>query len=189
MRNSTERSEPFRRISAPSFDFMAKWISPGLTVRRMPYGKALFATREFPKGERLIVFSGPISTRFTPMALSVGKTRFLGAYDTARSKADCVNHSCDPTCYVRYPRGREPELVTLRALTPGDQITFNYLASDWDLHDHAFLCACGSPKCFGRIRGFRYLGRRDRLRLIGSGLAPYLRRELRRDQTPKSASR
>lgn len=70
-----------------------------------------------------------------------------------------MNHSCEPTAAVR---GRE--VFSLRPLQAWQEITFHYNTTEYELAE-PFDCRCGSSRCEGRIRGFRFLSRPDRERL------------------------
>ena len=82
-----------------------------------------------------------------------------------------TNHSCDPNTRLV---GRA--LVALRPVRAGDEITYNYNTSEWELAE-PFECRCGSPDCERQIRGFKYLGAQERER-IRPLLAPHLVRRL-----------
>jgi hypothetical protein len=43
-----------------------------------------------------------------------------------------------------------------RDIEAGEELTCNYLTTDWELHEK-FVCSCGAPNCYGEIRGFKYL--------------------------------
>jgi hypothetical protein len=62
-----------------------------------------------------------------------------------------TNHSCEPTAVIR---GRD--MTALRCIEPWQQITFNYNTTEYDMAE-PFDCGCGSPRCEGTIRGFRWL--------------------------------
>jgi hypothetical protein len=60
-----------------------------------------------------------------------------------------LNHSCDPSLFVDV---RAKQVVTLRAIAAGEELTFFYPATEWRMQS-AFHCACGSEHCVGEIRG------------------------------------
>ncbi len=66
---------------------------------------------------------------------------------------ECINHSCDPNCFFDTTR---MELVALRDIAEGEELTFFYPSTEWDMNQ-AFQCGCGSPQCIGMIQGARYL--------------------------------
>ena len=153
-------------------------VSRKLIVKKTMYGNGLFAKVPIAKGEMLTIYTGPISNKFSEYCVSVGKNRFLGGGPKADCKADYINHGCNPNAYIKYLRGKWPELRALRDIKVSEHISLNYLTCDWDLNDKPFKCKCGSKNCFGWIRGFKFLTKRQRRRLLNQGLAPYLRQEL-----------
>jgi hypothetical protein len=66
---------------------------------------------------------------------------------------ECINHSCDPNCFFDTS---QMELVALRNIAEGEELTFFYPSTEWDM-DQAFRCGCGSRNCIGMIKGARYL--------------------------------
>ena len=60
-----------------------------------------------------------------------------------------INHSCNPNAFFDTER---MEIRALRAIAPGDEITFFYPSTEWSM-DRAFDCLCGSSECLGRIAG------------------------------------
>ncbi len=64
-----------------------------------------------------------------------------------------VNHSCDPTVYVDT---QSLGLIALRHIRKGEEITFFYPATEWDMAE-PFQCNCGHESCLGEIRGAQAL--------------------------------
>ena len=60
-----------------------------------------------------------------------------------------LNHSCDPNLFVDV---RAKQVVTLRPIAAGDELTFFYPATEWRMQS-PFPCACGASQCCGEIRG------------------------------------
>ena len=60
-----------------------------------------------------------------------------------------LNHSCDPSLFVDV---RAMNVVTLRALAAGDELTFFYPSTEWRMQA-PFTCACGASGCVGVITG------------------------------------
>ena len=88
-----------------------------------------------------------------------------------------LNHSCDPNVFLDVEAMR---LVALRPISEGDELTFFYPSTEWDMAE-PFECGCGSPECIGRIAGARetplHALARYRLnphivRLIGASVIP-----------------
>jgi len=66
---------------------------------------------------------------------------------------ECMNNSCDPNCFFDTTT---MQLVTLKPLKPGEEMTFFYPSAEWDM-DSPFPCNCGSPDCIKDVKGARYL--------------------------------
>ncbi len=66
-----------------------------------------------------------------------------------------INHHCNPNVMFDC---RTMELRALRAIEPGDELTFFYPSTEWSM-DEPFACHCGSPLCLGQIRGAAFLSR------------------------------
>ncbi len=94
---------------------------------------------------------------------------------------DFLNHSCAPNSALDFER---LELRAVRPIAAGEELSFNYLTSEWDMAS-PFTCVCGAPHCHGLIRGFRHLNAEQQEALAPVASA-YLRRrlaELRRLRT------
>eukprot|EP01027_Heterolobosea_sp_BB2_P021600 GEZU01031135.1.p2 GENE.GEZU01031135.1~~GEZU01031135.1.p2 ORF type:complete len:168 (+),score=43.96 GEZU01031135.1:69-572(+) len=84
-----------------------------------------------------------------------------------------LNHSCDPNTYIDTERR---EVVALKDIEPGEELTFNYLSTEYDMAS-PFDCLCKSPKCFGTIRGFKHIADpEDRKRI--SCVAPWMQKKI-----------
>ena len=84
-----------------------------------------------------------------------------------------LNHSCEPNTWIDV---LEMCVRALRDIEEGEELTFNYLATEYEMYN-SFHCDCGSARCFGTIRGFKYLTHEQQLALK-SYLAPYLKAKL-----------
>jgi len=124
--------------------------------------KGLFAIADVRKNEVLITYDGPIIDHATRYSIQIDDHKHIEG--TEESNA-FLNHSCAPNAYVDWSG---VSLRALRDLQAGEEITCNYLTTDYELHEK-FLCTCGSPSCYGEIKGFKYLTRRQQL-----GLEPFL---------------
>ena len=63
-----------------------------------------------------------------------------------RQLGDAVNHSCDPNCGM----GNATQLVAIRDISAGEEITFDYAMSDASDYDE-FSCICATSLCRGNI--------------------------------------
>ena len=126
-------------------------LAKGVEARLRADGqRGLFALGHVSRGEILIVYDGPVIDHPTRYSIQIDDNRHIDG--TPESNA-YLNHSCDPNAYVDW---NGVFLRALRDIEAGEEVTCNYLTTDWELHEK-FVCQCGAPKCYGQIAGFRYL--------------------------------
>lgn len=82
-----------------------------------------------------------------------------------------INHSCDPSVFFDTTT---MELVCLRAMKPGDEFTFFYPSTEWEMAQ-SFICNCGSKNCLQLITGASILS--DEI-LEGYKLTDYIQGKL-----------
>jgi len=99
-------------------------------------------------------------------------------------------HSCDPNCRIRYTKPMEiasgptsqlrgandwiVELVAIKDIKNGDGFSFHYCSTEYAM-DASFSCKCGSPKCIGNVRGYKFLSEDQKSnRLFQPLLSPYI---------------
>jgi hypothetical protein len=70
-----------------------------------------------------------------------------------------MNHSCEPNAAIRGRRA-----VSLKPIEPWQEVTFHYNTTEYEMEE-PFDCRCGSGRCEGQIRGFRFLSQPERERL------------------------
>ncbi len=85
--------------------------------------------------------------------------------------ADFVNHSCEPTCGFRGSL----QLVALRDINPGEEITFDYAMSE--SADYFLDCTCGTASCRKKISGQDWQRPELQVRYRGY-FSPYLERKI-----------
>jgi hypothetical protein len=129
--------------------------SSRFSVRRVGDQQQVHAETAIAKGERIMRVAGEDVTRPTRHSIQVGVDLHLESFGKDASDLGSawryLNHSCAPNARMQ---GRD--LVALRAIANGEQVTFDYNANEWDMAT-PFLCACGAAKCRGLIRGYRHL--------------------------------
>jgi predicted O-methyltransferase YrrM len=78
-----------------------------------------------------------------------------------------INSSCDPSTVVRTGPEGVRRVVALRAIAPGEEVTYDYL-----INCHGGIvwqCTCGSPRCRGTVPGSYFdlpLAEQHRLRAL-----------------------
>ncbi len=108
-------------------------------------------------GDRIMLLEGDLVPRPSRYSIQYDETHHIEvpANGVSQDGDDpyawrFLNHSCRPNARVRAR-----ELLAVRAIAPGDEITFDYETTEWQLAC-PFTCRCGT--CDGRhVRGFRFL--------------------------------
>ena len=115
-------------------------------------GARLLTERVFRAGQHILhIGDAAISARPSTYTVQVG----LGVDGGGNALGDLafLNHACDPTT-VFDTEARV--LIALRDLAPGDELTFFYPSTEWEMN-HPFVCRCGAPQCIRLVSGAKYL--------------------------------
>jgi hypothetical protein len=145
---------------------------PGYELRSTGNGKGegVFATRDFRVGETVMV--GVIECRLAENnahATQVGRNEYV----LLAGLASKVNHSCSPNCGVRINSTGAPDLVARKAITVGDEITFDYAMRNYTIEHFPGRCLCGADMCRESVTGWKDLPGARRRAYQGL-VAPYL---------------
>lgn len=130
------------------------------------WGKELsiFANKEFKKGDKIIYLKGKLvnEKNSTPEAVQINDDKFIDTKYLVPE--DFINHSCSPNTKLDIAKRW---FIAIKDISKNEEITFNYLTTEWDMKKWGadFKCICGSKKCFGHIKGFKYLKHTDKLKL------------------------
>ncbi|TAH51931.1 MAG: SET domain-containing protein [Chloroflexota bacterium] len=132
------------------------YLSPKAAARLKTHREyGVYAVAPIQKGEMLAMWGGEVVTqktfetlpeRLRRLSIQVEEALFLVALNEGPS--DYVNHSCEPNGGL----SGQIELVALRDIAVGEEITFDYAMSDGSDYDE-FECECGAPACRGTVRG------------------------------------
>jgi SET domain len=121
--------------------------------------KGLYARKDIPAGSVIFDLKGRISSCGNKYSVELGRDKHLD-FPLIRNPNDhldyawqYVNHNCEPNGYVN---AAEFSFCALRNISEGEEITFNYLTTEYELAT-PFQCECRSAKCFGFIRGYKFL--------------------------------
>ncbi len=133
-----------------------------VTQLRPDKQRGLFVLRPARKDEILISYDGPIIDHPTRYSIQIDDQLHIDG--TPESNA-YLNHCCAPNTYVDW---NGVCLRALRDLAAGEELTCNYLTTDWELHE-IFICRCGAPNCYGELKGFKYLSAEQQ-----KALAPFV---------------
>jgi SET domain-containing protein len=141
--------------------------SQTLRVSNSPkHGRGVYATREIPKGAKVIEYVGNRVSVKDSDAIAEKQMQYAAMRGTGHvylfalnskydidgnvpyNKARFINHSCEPNCEVQILRGRI-WIFAKRKIQPGEELTYDYGFTMDSWQDH--VCRCGTKKCLGYI--------------------------------------
>ena len=129
------------------------------------HGKGVFATMHIPAHTRLVEYKGERLTEAQVdkrYANDEDPHTFLFALDDGMvidatvdgNSARWINHSCAPNCEA-VDDGDRIFIETLRAIRPGEELSYNYGIELEERHTPAmkrlYQCRCGARRCKGTI--------------------------------------
>lgn len=130
--------------------------SVGILVE--PAQRRAIAVRPIGANEQILHLDGRESTTPTRYSVQLGPALHLDPFDLLLPDEQVrwrpwmyLNHDCAPNAEIV---GRQ--LRALRDIAPGEGITFDYNATEWELAE-PFRCECGSPRCVGLVRGRKFV--------------------------------
>jgi hypothetical protein len=132
-------------------------LCPKLDVHRTDsIGEALRCIKEIQVGETLYDFHKDSMSNL-PFATMYTICLTDGIHMLVDGGCQCIAHSCDPNTKIVVDEAKGTmKTVAIKHIMPGDVVSFNYVCTEWEM-DCPFQCACGSPKCVGKVAGFRFL--------------------------------
>jgi len=115
--------------------------------------KAYFAERSYDQGHVISNFSASqILSKPSYLTIQVDTDKHILLKP---EKLQDINHSCDPNVFFDTDA---MQLVALRPVHKGDELTFFYPSAEWDMAQ-PFTCNCGSENCLKEIKGARYISK------------------------------
>ena len=133
-------------------------------------GRGVFALRDISAGE-VVIRSRPV--RVCPERTRLTIQTDFDVHVEVDEPGIFTNHSCDPNTGLRNNELGAYDFVALRDIKQGEEITWDYETTEFILIA-VFECHCGSPKCRGRARGFKYLAKEVR-EAYGEFIGDYLK--------------
>lgn len=140
----------------------------GLIIRSSSiHAAGCYTTSAIPKGVKVVEYTGPrISKREADKQFQNSTITYLfgigngstviNGYGTAMF----INHSCDPNCETEELNG-EVWIMSVRAIAPGEELTYDYNLYDGDEDDAR--CYCGARKCRKTMYSAEEIARRKKL--------------------------
>jgi len=137
--------------------------------------EAIEATRRIRAGELIAKFYGTVQAVPSMYTLQVEQGVHVAC---EQGGPTFTNHSCAPNAFfdmsICTTRAPFPILTALRDIAEGEEITFNYHHTEWDMAT-PFVCLCGASQCIGQVRGFKHLDA-DSQKRYQSHLTPFIQR-------------
>jgi hypothetical protein len=138
-------------VTTQSTEVISKHIFANVLLNNQTNQKALFADINFTPGDVICTFSAATTQNFaTYLTVQTGADRHITLMPEF---LQYVNHSCTPTVFFNTTT---MELVCLQTMQPGDEFTFFYPSTEWEMA-RPFVCNCGSAACLQLINGASHL--------------------------------
>ena len=136
-------------------------------------GLGVFTNKNFRKEEIVIHFKADVVSHPKASAEAVNiDDKF--SLDTKWLVPEAfINHSCSANTKIDVIGFR---YIAIKNINKNEEITYNYNTTEYDM-GNGFKCECGSKNCLGKIRGFKYLTREQKLKLKPY-LTPFLMKKL-----------
>ncbi len=154
------------------------------------HGVSLVATRRIEAGEVVWILDEPMYTWAEVKSWSEERREAfdwygfqcgVDRYSLPEGLSREMNHSCDPNLWW----DGSTTLVAKRDIEAGSEVTYDYSTCEV-AHDFELECACGSPRCRGKISNRDYLDP-DWQRQYGSHLPPHVLAAIERTSGTKGA--
>lgn len=164
--------------------------NPAYKVTNYDNGKKLVATKTIKINEVILEFEKNFVSEPNRYTLQIDENIHQSSTDPDLAE-NFINHSCAPNSFVDFST---LELKALRSISKGEDITYNYFTSDYEMED-AFECCCKSENCKKNIYGFKNLTLEEKIELQDY-LSPFLRSKLeaelsdmsKKTEAPQTAS-
>lgn len=138
-------------ITAPNFEVVSKHAFADVLLNTSTNQKSLNATAAIKPGEIISKFYAGITQSYaTYLTVQTG----VETHITLQPEfLQYINHSCDPNVFFDTA---SMELICLKPLQPGNELTFFYPSTEWDM-SQPFVCNCKTKDCLQLINGAAHL--------------------------------
>ena len=145
-------------------------VSYGLSSKG--YGHTYFAQRAFKPSEVVMMGFGRIidhQTSHKSVQIDYSKhylpDKWTGAY---------WDHSCSPNTYIHTRVDGFPNLIALKNIKKGEEITYAYWMTEYEwskgAKENTIRCKCGEKDCRGKILSFTQLSNSEKTKLLNKQL-------------------
>jgi hypothetical protein len=138
-------------ITIPNSEVVSRHDFADVLLNTSTNQKSLHATVALAPGQVISEFRAGITQSYaTYLTVQTG----IDTHITLQPEfLQYINHSCDPSVF--FDTG-SLELICLKPLQPGDELTFFYPSTEWDM-SQPFVCNCQSAQCLQLINGAAHL--------------------------------
>jgi hypothetical protein len=138
-------------ITAPFSEVISTHIFADVVLNNETNQKSLFAAVSCAPGDVICAFSAATMQSYaTYLTVQTGTDRHI----TLKPEfLQYINHSCSPNAFFNTT---SMELVCLQTIQPGDELTFFYPSTEWEMAQ-PFVCNCGTAACIQLINGASHL--------------------------------
>ena len=138
-------------ITTPSFQVISNHIFANVLLNNQSNQKSLFAAVSFLPGDVICTFRANTTQAFaTYLTVQTATNRHITLMPEF---LQYINHNCAPNIFFNTA---SMELVCLQPMQPGDEFTFFYPSTEWEMAQ-PFVCNCGSTSCLQLINGASHL--------------------------------
>jgi hypothetical protein len=138
-------------VTGPHFEVVSRHDFGDVLLNTSTNQKSLHATVALHAGQVFSKFNAGITQSFaTYLTVQTG----VNTHITLQPEfLQYINHSCAPNVFFDTD---VMELVALKELQPGDELTFFYPSTEWEM-SQPFVCNCKTPECLQLINGALHL--------------------------------
>ncbi len=138
-------------VTAPSSKVISKHIFADVVLNNETNQKSLFAAVAFQPGDVITKFNADKIQKYaTYLTVQTSTNRHITLQPDF---LQYINHSCSPNAFFNTA---SMELVCLQPIQPGDEFTFFYPSTEWEMAQ-PFVCNCGTAACIQLINGASHL--------------------------------
>lgn len=138
-------------ITTPTAEVISNHIFANVLLNNSSNQKSLHTAVNFAPGDIICNFGAGITQSYaTYLTVQTGADRHITLMPEF---LQYINHSCEPNVFFNTTT---MELVCIDPLQPGDEFTFFYPSTEWEMAQ-PFVCNCGSRECLQLINGASHL--------------------------------
>lgn len=138
-------------ITNSSFEVISRFGFVDVLLNTSTNQKSLHAAIAFEPGQTISKFyAGTTQSHATYLTVQTGVDTHI---TLEPDFLQYINHSCAPNVFFDTTA---MELVCLQPLQPGQELTFFYPSTEWDM-SQPFVCNCKSSDCLQLINGASHL--------------------------------